>query len=297
MLIECFPGDITLICADNRIAAPFIPTRKVALVLTDPPYGLLLAGPTNRVTSSDMSNNDINSVAHGIRWLCAMSAAWLMADGVLACFAGGDSAFIDWSIVMRQRLRLASVVVWNKGSATGWRYKRAYEIILIGANGLGMRWFDVSNRVLNVINPGDHDVRKPRRDKNSHPSSKPINLMRLFMRLHTLPGELIVDPFMGSGATAVAAVREKRSYIGVELEERWFNAACDAVALAIAHPEKHTVAPSLLVSPDHLESGMFSHTESLQLPDKTDEPAQPPSPHEPSDLEKLSLRVPVHRWL
>ena len=58
-----------------------------------------------------------------------------------------------------------------------------------------------------------------------HETQKPLNLMKLLIELTTQPGQLIVDPFMGSGTTCVAAKELSRNYIGMELETKYYETA------------------------------------------------------------------------
>ena len=58
-----------------------------------------------------------------------------------------------------------------------------------------------------------------------HPTQKPLELMRYMVCTYSNPGDLVLDPFMGSGTTAVACVLEKRNFIGFELDEKYFNLA------------------------------------------------------------------------
>lgn len=58
-----------------------------------------------------------------------------------------------------------------------------------------------------------------------HPTQKPLELMRYMVRTYSNPGDLVLDPFMGSGTTAVACVLEKRDFIGFELDEAYFHSA------------------------------------------------------------------------
>jgi site-specific DNA-methyltransferase (adenine-specific) len=56
-----------------------------------------------------------------------------------------------------------------------------------------------------------------------------VELPARVIRLLTDPGDIVLDCFMGSGTTAVAAIREKRQYIGIEILERYVNLACQKV--------------------------------------------------------------------
>jgi len=61
--------------------------------------------------------------------------------------------------------------------------------------------------------------------KNNHPTVKPLKLMRYLCRLITPPGGTVLDPFMGSGSTGIAAVKEGFSFIGIEKEKEYFEIA------------------------------------------------------------------------
>ena len=65
--------------------------------------------------------------------------------------------------------------------------------------------------------------------RNTHPTVKPIDLMRWLVRLVTPPGGLVLDPFCGSGSTLIAAVLEQCEYIGVDLDEGYCDIAAHRV--------------------------------------------------------------------
>lgn len=61
--------------------------------------------------------------------------------------------------------------------------------------------------------------------KSYHPTEKPVELIRYLIRTYTNEGDTVLDSTMGSGTTCVAAIREKRHYIGIELNEEYYNIA------------------------------------------------------------------------
>jgi len=69
------------------------------------------------------------------------------------------------------------------------------------------------------------DGRAPRVVKNHHPTVKPQKLMRYFCRMITPPGGLVLDPFMGSGSTGIAALKEGFRFVGIEREPEYFEIA------------------------------------------------------------------------
>lgn len=68
---------------------------------------------------------------------------------------------------------------------------------------------------------------------NIHPTVKPVDLMRWLCRLVTPPGGTVLDPFMGSGSTGIAAVREGFGFVGVEQDADYFDIACRRVEAAV----------------------------------------------------------------
>jgi site-specific DNA-methyltransferase (adenine-specific) len=77
--------------------------------------------------------------------------------------------------------------------------------------------------------------------RNHHPTVKPTDLMRYLCRLVTPPGGVILDPFMGSGSTGKAAVKEGFGFIGIEREPEYFEIAC--ARIAEAHRQASLFAP------------------------------------------------------
>jgi site-specific DNA-methyltransferase (adenine-specific) len=88
------------------------------------------------------------------------------------------------------------------------------------------RWFKC--RTCDVVAPGrdrKHHKRDDGHDTTSHPTQKPVKLMRWLVRLVTPPGGVVLDPFLGSGSTGVAALDEGFKFIGFELDPEYFEIA------------------------------------------------------------------------
>lgn len=71
------------------------------------------------------------------------------------------------------------------------------------------------------------DVWQATPEKNEHPAPFPLALP--MNALEAAPGEVVLDPFMGSGTTGLAALRSGLAFIGIEKDERWFNLACERI--------------------------------------------------------------------
>lgn len=66
-------------------------------------------------------------------------------------------------------------------------------------------------------------------EKKYHPTQKPIELLEYLIKTYTNEGDLILDNCIGSGTTAVAAIKEKRNFIGMELNKEFYDIACERI--------------------------------------------------------------------
>lgn len=86
-------------------------------------------------------------------------------------------------------------------------------------------------------------LRKGQEERFAHPTQKPLGVMEWC--LTHIPGDtLILDPFMGSGTTGVACVKAGRRFIGIEIDESYFELACDRIRKAYAQPDMFVAAPA-----------------------------------------------------
>lgn len=221
---------------------------KIDMIFTDPPYGhnnndagdlisrreSALGGKRVTVEERPILKDDLLSARRLFKRLVRSSqqvlkpGAWLD----ICCGGGGgpkDIQMAKWSLYMQrqQQLSFEQIVIWDKGPmGMGWRLRRSYECVLTAYRvGAKPFWFDSSHAVENIIRPGAHGIRKILPAKGQHPTEKPPELAELFIKLHTAPGMVVLDPFMGSGSTGVAALRSGRRFVGVELDPVWFNKA------------------------------------------------------------------------
>jgi len=111
-------------------------------------------------------------------------------------------------------------VIWDKvNPGLGWRFRRQHEMVMVAHRENGkLAWADDATAVPNVI-----PIYPPR--ERQHPNEKPMSLVGRFIEWHTSPGDLVLDPFLGSGTTLRAARDAGRRAIGIELEEAYCEAA------------------------------------------------------------------------
>lgn len=81
-------------------------------------------------------------------------------------------------------------------------------------------------------------VGKKESDKHLHPTQKPVELLEYLIKTYTNEGETVLDNCMGSGSTGVACINTNRNFIGIELDEGYFNIAKDRIEKASAAPVK-----------------------------------------------------------
>lgn len=82
------------------------------------------------------------------------------------------------------------------------------------------------------------------RKANGHPCSRAIEHFDWLMRWHTEDGDTVIDPFMGSGTTGVAAVRAGRKFVGIEIEPKYFEIACRRLEEAQQQTDLFRAAPA-----------------------------------------------------
>lgn len=113
-----------------------------------------------------------------------------------------------------------NLLIWDKGNATPNKYyMNAYEIILMLRKGKAKNINEMGTtnilRVPNIIG------------NKKHPTEKPIELMEILVKNSSLENEVVLDPFMGAGSTGVACKYNNRDFIGIEIDEKYFNIAKD----------------------------------------------------------------------
>jgi DNA modification methylase len=242
---------ITIYHGDCREMLPTLPDASVDFVFTDPPYGhnnnedgdLIhrweaalgrLPSGAESPAGRPIANDGRAQADELVQWAFAEWARLLMPGCCCCCCCGGggpDPQFARWSLWLDAAIGFKQMVVWDKGPmGMGWHYRRSYETVLVGEKpGAACRWFDKTDRIENIIRP----IRKIIPSAHDHPTPKPAALAAHFIGFHTAPGDLVLDCFMGGGSTLQAARQGQRRAIGVEIEERWCEAAAKSLGQSV----------------------------------------------------------------
>ncbi len=243
---------VTLYCADAKEILPRLEDQSIDFIFTDPPYGNSnndgdLNSKINAILGKKQRQgriiaNDGRAQADDlVDFLFAQAARLLPLGGcVCCCCAGGggtNPAFARWALTIDKHLAFKHMVVWDKGPMVlGWHYRRSHELVLVAQRpGRRCKWYDDTHRVEDVVRPGAEGIKhlRGRQRRGKHPTPKPPALAAKFIRLHTQPRELVLDPCAGGGSTLVGAVEATRRAIGVELEPDFCLMAADAVERAL----------------------------------------------------------------
>lgn len=195
-----------------------IPDKSIDMVLTDPPYGLSFLSPRTD-NHIKIANDDFDDWQTSLpTWLSEFKRI-LKDDGSCVCFMGGGGSKPVTSIFTLEfikHFKLMNTIIWDKKTiGLGWRYRPSYETVIVGTVSDKFTWNGGSSesnivRFNNIIPSAD-----------DHPTVKPVKLYKHFLRPHTNPGDIVFDPFLGSG-TCIRACREMdRIGLGTEMESKY----------------------------------------------------------------------------
>lgn len=118
-------------------------------------------------------------------------------------------------------------LIWNKGNKImGQYYMSQFEYILFFRKGKGKKINKCGTAdILNVPNKKT----KGEDGKNLHDTEKPVELMKILVENSSQENEIVLDPFMGIGSTGMACKELKRHFLGIEIDEKYFNIAKERI--------------------------------------------------------------------
>jgi len=236
--VEHIAEGITVHLGDCRKILPAL--EPVDVVITDPPYGIGLQKKTNdyrgkyfdngeSLIASTLYQDDADHVKSLIQstmpLILAMSSRTLVFSGPAMLWAYPEPASIG------------SIFTPNGAGRTAWGFQCTHPVLFYGKDpflqdGLGGR-------------PNSHRDEQPNNEKIDHPCPKPIAWMKWAISRASRRGEIVLDPFMGSGTTGVAAVKLGRKFIGIEIEQKYFDIACRRISEALKQPDLFIERPIL----------------------------------------------------
>jgi site-specific DNA-methyltransferase (adenine-specific) len=190
-----------------------LPPASADLMITDPPYESLekhrAIGTTTRLTHSKASSNDWFAIFPNARFPEFFEAAYraLKRNAHLYLFCDPETMFVAKPIGEACGFKFWKPLIWDKRRiGMGYHYRARYETIL---------FFEKGKRRLSDL--GVADIIESPRVHNGYPTEKPVEVAEVLVRQSSAVGDVMIDPFMGSGAFGVAAAKLGRNFAGTDL--------------------------------------------------------------------------------
>ena len=209
-----------------------IPNESIDLIVTDPPYPTTSRG--NAGNSGGMLQKDINKKGKVFTYNninCKEYAPEfyrLLKDGSHCYVMTNHINLIDMLNTFTDvGFHFIKSLIWNKGNKImGQYYMSQYEYILFFRKGKGKK---INNCGTSDILSISNKKTKDKDGKNIHDTEKPVELMEVLVNNSSQENELVLDPFMGVGSTGIACIKNKRNFIGIEIDEKYFNIAKERI--------------------------------------------------------------------
>lgn len=212
-------GKHRVICGDSTKAETYkqlLDDRKANLVVTDPPYNVDVEETAGKILNDNMSDGDF------YQFLLSMftQVENHMEDDASIYVFHADTEGLNFRKAFKNAgFYLSGCCIWKKNSLVLGRspYQWQHEPCLYGWKKKGKhQWF--SDRKQTTI--WEYDRPKSSKD---HPTMKPIQLMAYPIQNSSMRGTIVLDPFLGSGSTLIAADQTGRVCYGIELDEKFVD--------------------------------------------------------------------------
>ncbi len=249
-MTEITLGPCRLICGDALDFLPTLKNESAQMVWTDPPYGhgnqdgdlqsarIGIKG-ARQAKAEPIAHDSAKEMRRVVDAALTECSRILEADCCCCCCCccggGGPSPTFAWTSrrMDRRGLSFFHAVVWDKtarGPGMGWRYRRDYEFVMVAhRKGGRLKWNDDDPATSNI-------ERAQPPIQREHPNEKPVSLVQPFVERHTAFGDLVLDPFMGSGTTGIACIRTGRRFIGIEKDPAHFATAVARIQRELSQP-------------------------------------------------------------
>lgn len=208
---------------DCKNIFPLIKNNSIDLIVTDPPYKCISGGkphlkeqPSGILSKNDgkiFAENDIEPE----EWFPEIYR--VLKDGS-HCYVMTNVLNLEHYLTLAKQtgFKLHNLLIWEKNNCTPNRwYMKNCEYVLFLRKGRAKRINNVGSKTV-------HQFSNITGNKQ-HPTEKPVNLMEYYISNSSNEGDIIFDPFMGSGSTGVAAKNLNRDFIGIELDKNYFEIA------------------------------------------------------------------------
>ncbi|TWF57182.1 site-specific DNA-methyltransferase [Neorhizobium alkalisoli] len=245
----------SIIKGDCVAALEALPDKSVDAIFADPPYNLQLGGTLHRPDQSlvDAVDNEWDQFA-SFEAYDAFTRAWLLAcrrvlkpNGTIWVIGSYHNIFRVGAMMQDLNFWLLNDIVWRKTNPMpnfkGRRFQNAHETMIWASKDAKAKSYTFNYEALKASND-DVQMRsdwlfpicsggerlKGDDGKKVHPTQKPESLLARVIMASTKPGDVILDPFFGTGTTGAVAKRLGRNFVGIEREQDYIDAAAERIA-------------------------------------------------------------------
>ncbi len=287
----------TILLGDCIELMQSLPADSVDCVFADPPYNLQLSGDLTRPNNSRVDGvDDAWDRFDGFAAYDRFTTAWLTAarrvlkpDGSLWVIGTYHNIYRVGGLLQDLGFWILNDVVWRKTNPMpnfrGKRFTNAHETLLWAARSEGSRYTfnynamkalndDVQMRSDWVIPICTGDERLKHGGAKLHPTQKPEALLHRVIMASTEPGDVVLDPFFGTGTTGAVARKLGRDFIGIERDPNYAAAAEHRLSRVRPPADQRLVAPVEKRKEARIpfgwlvERGLLSPGETLYGPDR-----------------------------
>jgi modification methylase len=240
----------TILKGDCVAALEKLPSQSVDLIFADPPYNLQLGGDLHRPDQSKVDAVDDHwDQFASFEAYDAFTRAWLLAcrrvlkpTGSIWVIGSYHNIFRVGATLQDLNFWILNDVVWRKTNPMpnfrGRRFQNAHETLIWASRDPEAKSYTFNYDAMKAAND-DVQMRsdwlfpicsggeriKDEDGRKAHPTQKPEALLARIMMATSRPGDLVLDPFFGSGTTGAVAKRLGRNYVGIEREQSYIDVA------------------------------------------------------------------------
>jgi modification methylase len=245
----------TIIKGDCVSALEALPTHSVDIIFADPPYNLQLGGSLHRPDQSlvDAVDDEWDQFA-SFEAYDAFTRAWLLAcrrvlkpTGTIWVIGSYHNIFRVGATLQDLNFWILNDIVWRKTNPMpnfkGRRFQNAHETMIWASPNAKAKGYTFNYDAMKAAND-DVQMRsdwlfpicsggerlKGEDGKKVHPTQKPEALLARLIMASSKPGDIVLDPFFGTGTTGAVAKRLGRHFVGIEREQEYIDAASARIA-------------------------------------------------------------------
>ncbi|MGD9478131.1 site-specific DNA-methyltransferase [Shinella sp. G-2] len=244
----------TIIKGDCVAALDALPDQSVDVIFADPPYNLQLGGALHRPDQSlvDACDDEWDQFA-SFEAYDAFTRAWLLAcrrvlkpSGTIWVIGSYHNIFRVGATLQDLNFWILNDIVWRKANPMpnfkGRRFQNAHETMIWATRDPKAKGYTFNYDAMKAAND-DVQMRsdwlfpicnggerlKDADGKKVHPTQKPEALLARILMASSKPGDVVLDPFFGSGTTGAVAKRLGRHFVGIEREQAYIDAARERI--------------------------------------------------------------------